>query len=51
MASTNRAPLLAILEQQLELDIRRRPAILEALRVRTTPEQEAILKRWEEDHG
>jgi hypothetical protein len=51
LAATNRAPLLAILEQQLDLDIRRRPAILEALRVRTTQEQQAILKRWAEDHG
>jgi hypothetical protein len=48
LASTNRTPLLAILEQQLELDILRRPAILAALRVRPTPEQQAILKRWED---
>lgn len=47
LAATNRAPLLAILEEQLEQDIRRRPAILDALRVRTTPEQAAILKRWD----
>lgn len=51
LAGTNRAPLLAVLDQQLHDDIRRRGAILEALRVRTTPEQEAILKRWDEDHG
>lgn len=50
LASTNRARLLAILEAQLEHDIRRRPAILDALRVRTTPEQQAILDRWERDH-
>jgi hypothetical protein len=46
LAATNRPPLLAIIEQQLETDIRRRPSILDALRVRTTPEQAAILKRW-----
>lgn len=47
MASTNRPALLAVLEEQLERDILRRPAILDALRVRTTPEQAAILRRWE----
>ena len=47
LASTNRPPLLAILEQQLRHG--RRSKIVEAaLRVRTTPEQEAILRRWEE---
>jgi hypothetical protein len=51
LARTNRPPLLTILERQLGDDIRRRPAILDALRLRTTPEQEAILKRWEEEHG
>jgi hypothetical protein len=51
LAGTNRKPLLAILEQQLERDICRRPAILDALRVRTTPEQQAILDRWEKDRG
>lgn len=48
LAATNRPPLLAILEEQLERDIRRRPAILDALRVRTTPEQAAILKPWDD---
>ena len=51
LAGTNRTPLLTILEQQLDHDIRRRPAILDALRVRTTPEQQAILDRWEKDRG
>ena len=46
--STNRPTLLSILSEQVERDIRRRPAILDALRVRTTPEQAAILKRWED---
>jgi hypothetical protein len=48
LASTNRAPLLAILDEQMH-DVRRRMAIVAALRVRTTPEQEAILRRWEGD--
>jgi len=48
LAGTNRPVLLAVLDAQLENDIRRRPLILDALRVRTTPEQAAILKRWEE---
>ncbi len=48
LAGTNRAPLLAILEEQWQVDIRRRSAILDAFRVRTTPEQAAILKRWED---
>ena len=47
-AATNRPLLLAILEQRLQDDIRRRPAILDALRIRTTPEQAAILERWEQ---
>ncbi len=47
-AGTNRPALLSILAEQMERDIRRRPAILDALRVRTTAEQAAILKRWEE---
>lgn len=51
LAGTNRPPLLAILAEQLEHDIRRRPAILDALRVRTTPEQQAIIDAWERDHG
>lgn len=48
LAGTNRPALLAILGEQMEHDIRRRPTILDALRVRTTPEQATILKRWEE---
>jgi hypothetical protein len=48
LASTNRAPLLAVLDEQMH-DVRRRAAIVAALRVRTTPEQEAILRRWEGD--
>ena len=50
LAGTNRAPLLAILEHELHRG--RRPRIIaEALRIRTTPEQAAILRRWEEDEG
>jgi hypothetical protein len=46
LAGTNRAPLLAILEDQLRRG--RHPKMVEAaLRIRTTPEQEAILRRWE----
>jgi hypothetical protein len=48
LAGTNRPPLLAILGEQMERDIRRRPAIIDALRVRTTPEQAVLLKRWED---
>ena len=48
LAGTNRPALLAMLEEQLDQDILRRPAILDALRVRTTPEQAAILRRWED---
>jgi hypothetical protein len=51
LAATNRPALLAVLEEQLERDVLGRPAILEALRIRTTPEQDAILRRWEEGHG
>lgn len=51
LAATNRGPLLEILEHEIERDIRRRGAILDALRVRTTPEQQAILDRWESDRG
>lgn len=47
LAATNRAALLALLEDQLHRG-RRPPLVAEALRVRTTPEQAAILKRWEE---
>lgn len=47
LAATNRAPLLTILEEQLHGG--RRPRIIEeALHVRTTPEQAAILQRWED---
>ncbi len=47
LAGTNRPPLLAILEHELHRG--RRPRIIaEALRIRTTPEQAAILRRWEE---
>jgi hypothetical protein len=47
LASTNRPPLLAILEHELHRG--RRPKLIEAaLRVRPTPEQDAILRRWEE---
>jgi hypothetical protein len=45
-AGTNRRPLLAILEGQL-LSGRRPKLILEALQVRTTPEQQAVIDRWE----
>ena len=48
LAGTNRPALLAVLEEMMEQDILRRPAILDALRIRTTPEQAAILRRWEE---
>jgi hypothetical protein len=48
LAGTNRPALLSILVEQLEHDIRRRPAILDALRLRTTPEQAVILRRWED---
>jgi hypothetical protein len=47
LASTNRPPLLAILDAQMA-DVRRRAAIVMALRVRTTPEQAAILRRWDD---
>jgi hypothetical protein len=46
-AATNRKPLLAILEEQLHRG--RRPSlIVEALRVRPTDEQRAIIERWEQ---
>ncbi len=51
LAATNRPELLSILSAQLDLDIRRRPVILDALRVRTTPEQAEILRRWEDDES
>ncbi len=47
LAGTNRAPLLAILEGQLHRG-RHPKLIAAALRVRPTPEQDAILRRWEE---
>lgn len=47
LAGTNRAPLLAILEEQLRRG-RRPQAIADALRIRTTDEQAEILRRWEE---
>jgi hypothetical protein len=50
LASTNRAPLLAILDSQMH-DIRRRSMLVAALRVRTTPEQGLILRRWEAGGG
>lgn len=46
LAGTNRAELLAILEDQLHRG-RRPKVIAEALRIRPTPEQDAILRRWE----
>jgi hypothetical protein len=48
LAGTNRRPLLAILEEQLRHG-RRARAVLAALRVRTTPEQQAIIDRYERD--
>lgn len=47
LAGKNRAPLLRILERELHRS-RRPHAVAEALRVRTTPGQAAILKRWED---
>jgi hypothetical protein len=47
LARTNLAALLLILEDQLSHDILRRPLVFDALRTRTTPEQQAILNRWE----
>lgn len=47
LARTNTPALLAILEGQLHRG--RRPRIVaDALRIRPTPEQKAILKRWED---
>jgi hypothetical protein len=45
-AGTNRRPLLAILEGQLHKG-RHPKLVLDALRVRPTDEQRAIIKRWE----
>jgi|CXWL01.1.fsa_nt_gi hypothetical protein len=50
MAGTNRPELIGILEEQLYRG-RRPKLVADALRVRTTPEQAAILKRWAEEHG
>jgi hypothetical protein len=47
LAGTNRRPLLDLLEEQLYRG-RRPKLIVEALSVRPTPEQQDILKRWEE---
>ncbi len=46
LAGANRRPLLAILEQHLHVG-RRPQIIVAALRVRPTPEAEAILRRWD----
>jgi hypothetical protein len=46
LAGTNRPPLLEILEAQLRGG-RRPKLVLEALNVRPTDEQRAIVKRWE----
>jgi hypothetical protein len=48
LAGTNRAALLDVLEEQLRHG-RRPKLVVEALSIRTTPEQEAILTRWRED--
>lgn len=47
LAATNRAPLLAILERELHRG-RHSRIVEQALRVRTTPEQAAILQRWDD---
>ena len=47
LAGTNRTALLSILEHELRRG-RRPRMIVDALRVRTTPEQAAILQRWED---
>ena len=46
LAGTNRAPLLAILDEQLHRG-RRPKLVLAALTVRPTDEQRAIVERWE----
>jgi hypothetical protein len=48
LAGTNRPALLSILDEQMD-DMRRRSAVVAALRIRTTPEQAAILKKWDVD--
>jgi hypothetical protein len=47
VASTNRPGLLTIIEEQLQPGGRTH-LVLDALRIRTTPEQQAIIKRWED---
>ena len=47
LAATNRPPLLAILEEQLHRG-RRANIVADALRIRPTDEQAAILRRWED---
>jgi hypothetical protein len=47
LASTNRGPLLDILRQQLRRG-RRPKLVADALRIRTTPEQAEILRKWED---
>ena len=47
LAATNRPSLLAILEHEL-FHGRQRALVVDALSVRRTPEQEAILRRWDE---
>jgi hypothetical protein len=46
LAGTNRLGLLSVLDEQLRSG-RRPKLIIDALRVRTTPEQQAIIDRWE----
>lgn len=46
LAATNRAPLLAVLEEQLNRG-RRPKLVLAALQVRPTDEQQAMVARWE----
>ena len=47
LASTNRPPLLAILEEQLHRG-RRAKIVADALRIRRTDETAAVLRRWED---
>ena len=50
LARTDDDALLAVLERQLD-DHRRRALVLDALRLRDTPKQRAIIARWEEEHA
>jgi hypothetical protein len=50
LARTDNDELLAILEQQLH-DHRTRDIALDALRMRDAPKQQAIVARWEDEHG